>query len=113
MDIKLLNESKVLKRAFLSTTSMATELHKQITTASEWSWAKNVDNLGKLEETHNSLKGRVQPFHSVILTEDWATMRKNNKPEFLTIQMTSFCKLKESVDELQNICDLLVRRHRA
>ena len=99
------------KKEFQAVMGTAGDLYKQIQNESDWEWARNPGNQGKLEVLLTETKQPLSSFHRRLLTEDPTVLRRSNTPEYLTVEARSFLATGEKLHELQRFTQTLVKRH--
>ena len=84
--------TKALKHRtnFLNTVSSAYEIGKAIEENEGWLWAANPQHQGELKRLVDELRGSLDEFGRMFLTEDPATIKKRHKAEYLVVGLDKF-----------------------
>ena len=103
-----------VKGLWLSTLASANTLVSRIhDPASDWQWAKNEMNLGRLQTRTQELDGEQTSFAKDFLIQDLATFKKNLTPERLMTELATFIGMKKFVLGVQKEMDRLIAMHKS
>ena len=103
-----------MKGLWLSTLASANTLVSRIhDPTSDWQWAKNEMNLGRLQTRVHELENEQSSFAKDFLIQDLATFKKNLTPERLMTELATFIGMQKFVFAVQKEMDRLIAMHKS
>jgi hypothetical protein len=85
----------------------------RIANNSDWQWAKNEGNMGRLDKAMKSLDSAKTNFMQEFLIHDLASFKKKMSPDRLHTELSSFLGMKPAVQAVQAQVDRLILMHKA
>jgi hypothetical protein len=103
----------MVKSKWLSTVTTANTLILRINDpTSEWHWAKNDQNLGRLQGKLQDLASVESSFSNDFLIQDMATFKKKLTKDRLSTELSTFVGLQTYVIAVQRETDRLTSMHK-
>jgi hypothetical protein len=107
----LVAKTQKIKAMILVNTTVGMELATQIKCDDDWIWARNDQNLGKLELMLRTLSNSITEFGRKILTQDMAEIKKGYSMDFLATPLAHFCEQASGFGDLSKLMSQLRKRH--
>jgi hypothetical protein len=107
----LVAKTAKVKAMILTHTTIGTELATQIKCDDDWIWARNDQNLGKLELMLKTLSNGITDFGRKILCQDMAEIKKGYSTDFLATPLNHFCEQASGFGDLSKLMSQLRKRH--
>jgi len=107
----LVAKTAKVKAMILMNTTIGMELATQIKCSEDWMWARNEQNLGKLELMLKTLSNGIKDFDRQILCQDMAEIKKGYTMEFLATPLNHFCEQASGFTDLSKLMSQLRKRH--
>jgi hypothetical protein len=99
------------RKLMMSVVAAAREIDDQITSSAAWSWAKNSQNQGKLNDLSMTLRADMTEFHRGFLAEEPGTIRKRHAKEMVMVELTAFNKMRDKMSAVGEFVKTMQRRH--
>jgi len=91
--------------------SAAQELAITIESHERWSWARNPQNIGKLQGMLASLRGSMTGFHNAFLAEEPGAIRRRHDKEYILTECASLGSMDLQVADLLAFIKVLQKRN--
>ena len=79
----------------------------------EWEWAKNKENGGRLKEELGKLRAAMSNFHTRLITESIADVKKSSSNEVQLAELKALKLLKPIIENCQEQLDTAISRKNA
>lgn len=106
-------EAMQVKQMIMKHTSAARELLQKVRDDDDFAWARNPDNMGKLEEAMNVFQSSLTPFARDMLVYDLKQCLSKVGSDAWVLRLNEFVSLKESIVPVQREKEQLMAMHKA